>query len=385
MTTIFEAWSDQPWINAGAAVRVSLVCFGHGSGARLDGMPVAKINADLTGHSRNLDLTQAKKLPESAGIAFQGPTKVGAFDIPGELARLWLVQPNPHGIGNSAVLKPYENAKDITGRGTDSWLIDFYRVSEPEAALYEAPFDYVAQHVKPKRAENNREAYRKYWWIHAEARPGLRTALVGRARYIATPRVAKYRFFVWLPAVVLPDTRLYAICRDDDITFGILSSRFHEAWALANASRHGVGNDPTYNVGSCFETFPFPSGLTPDIDPARYTNPHAGTIGKSAVELNELRDSWLNPPEWIDRVPEVIAGYPDRIVAKPSHQADLEKRTMTDLYNARPTWLDNAHKALDVAVAQAYGWTDYTPEMSDEEILRRLLDLNQRRASGEAA
>ncbi|MCC7327152.1 MAG: adenine methyltransferase, partial [Burkholderiales bacterium] len=71
---------------------------------------------------------------------------------------------------------------------------------------------------------------------------------------------------------------------------------------------------------------------------------------------------------------------PDRIVAKPGHEADLKKRTLTNLYNERPTWLVNAHVALDAAVARAYGWDDYTPAMADDEILRRLLALNLERA-----
>ena len=89
--------------------------------------------------------------------------------------------------------------------------------------------------------------------------------------------------------------------------------------------------------------------------------------------------------DWVRTPQEEKAGYPQRPVAKPGHEADLKKRTLTNLYNARPAWLDNAHKTLDAAVAQAYGWTDYTSEMPDEEILRRLLELNQRRASGESA
>ncbi len=219
----------------------------------------------------------------------------------------------------------------------------------------------------------------------------------GIRRFIATSRVSKHRFFVWLDTAVLPDSRLYAICRADDATFGILSSRLHLVWALANASRHGVGNDPTYNAGSCFETFPFPAGLTPadtagptealesgiilpPVAPER--RPVALAIAEAAHRLNALRENWLNPPGWVDRVPEVVPGYPDRIIPKPEHAAELKKRTLTNLYNARPAWLDNAHKALDVAVAAAYGWADYGPEMADEEILRRLLALNLARSAG---
>ena len=109
-------------------------------------------------------------------------------------------------------------------------------------------------------------------------------------------------------------------------------------------------------------------------------------IAAAAKRLNELRENWLNPPEWVDWVitpEEEKAGFPKRPVAKPGHEADLKKRTLTNLYNQRPAWLDLAHKELDKAVATAYGWTDYTAEMPDEEILRRLLALNLERAAGE--
>jgi hypothetical protein len=114
----------------------------------------------------------------------------------------------------------------------------------------------------------------------------------------------------------------------------------------------------------------------PDSAPAA-----AKLITKATRKLNQLREYWLNPIEWADRFSEIVPGYPDRIVAKPGHEAALKKRTLTNLYNARPAWLDNAHKALDAAVAAAYGWVDYTPAMPDEEILRRLLVLNLERAA----
>ena len=112
-------------------------------------------------------------------------------------------------------------------------------------------------------------------------------------------------------------------------------------------------------------------------------------IAQAAKRLNDLREAWLNPPEWTERVPEVTplgmdkSPYPDRILPKPGHEKDLADRTLTKLYNLSPAWLDAAHKALDLAVAQAYGWTDYRGDMPDEEILKRLLALNLERA-GEA-
>ena len=112
----------------------------------------------------------------------------------------------------------------------------------------------------------------------------------------------------------------------------------------------------------------------------------AEKIATTAKRLNDLREAWLNPPEWTDRVPEVTplgmttSPYPDRILPKPGHEKDLAERALTKLYNARPAWLDAAHKALDEAVAAAYGWADYTADMPDEEILKRLLALNLERA-----
>ena len=113
----------------------------------------------------------------------------------------------------------------------------------------------------------------------------------------------------------------------------------------------------------------------------------AEAIARAAKRLNDLREAWLNPPDWTQRVPEVIplgmtaSPYPDRILPKPGHEKDLADRTLTKLYNARPAWLDGAHQSLDVAVAAAYGWADYSADMTDEEILKRLLALNLQRAA----
>lgn len=103
-----------------------------------------------------------------------------------------------------------------------------------------------------------------------------------------------------------------------------------------------------------------------------------------------LRDSRLNPPDWTERVPEVVplgmatSPYPDRIVAKPGFEKDPAQRTLINLYNARPAWLAQAHATLDAAAAAAYGFADYTAAMPDDEILRRLLALNLERAGAAA-
>jgi hypothetical protein len=397
-TCIFDAWSDEPWVNDGAAVRVSLVSFGWGECCFLNGEKVEGINAEL---SNATDMTLAKPLPENANSSFEGTKKYGDFDISGELARQWLRQPNPHGKPNSDVVKPWRNGQDLTGRPSDTWIVDYEaKTTEADAALYELPFAYLVSHVKPARLQVSNEITRRLWWLHERTRVSMRAALNGLPRYIATVRVSKHRFFVFLDKSELPDTRLNVISRADDASFGILSSRIHEVWSLANASMHGVGNDPTYNAKSCFETFPFPAGLTPQDTASQQTrrlasgavvpdvpSKAAESIAEAAHKLTTLRDNWLNPPDWTQRLPEVVplgmatSPYPDRIVPKAGHEKELSDRTLTKLYNARPAWLSTAHAALDAVVATAYGWTDYTAEMADEVILQRLLALNVERSS----
>ena len=236
------------------------------------------------------------------------------------------------------------------------------------------------------RSKNNREAYAKFWWRHVEPRPTLTKKISTAQRFIVTPEVAKHRIFVWLRPPILPDHKLQVIAREDDTAFGILQSRFHELWALGVGSWHGVGNDPRYTIGTCFDTFPFPDGLTQNLPASGYqSDPRAQAIAEAARELVEARDRWLNPPDLVERVPEVVPGYPDRIVPQDAKAAAILKdRTLTKLYNQRGTpegaWLDNLHRALDEAVAAAYGWP---ADLSDDDVLARLLALNLDRARSE--
>ena len=381
---IFDAWSDEAWVIDGAAVRVSLVCFSylddeHRPEIRLNGQTVDEIHADLTGKQggTGIDLTQAVRLPANLRIAFMGDTKGGRFDIPGELARDWLRLPaNPDGSHNSDVLKPWINGRDVTRRPAGKWIVDFgWVMHEEEAALFEAPFEHVYEHVHPVRQRNRRDSYRTNWWRHVEPRPRMWGALDGLNRYIVTPTVAKHRLFVWQDTRVCPDHQLIVIARDDDVTFGILHSRFHEAWSLRLGTWLGQGNDPRYTPTTTFETFPFPDGLSPDLPADDYADdPRAVAIGEAARRLVELRDRWLNPPEWVEWVEEPVPGYPMHPVPRDEAAAkELNARTLTNLYNARPQWLSDAHAALDAAVATVYGWD---AKVSEDDALRELLALN---------
>ena len=342
---IFEAISDKDWVLEGAAVHISIICFDDGTDTdrSLDGTPVSEINSDLTA---GIDLTRAQRLTANSGMAFQGVSKVGDFDISESTALAMIREHNPHGRPNTEVIKRWVNGADITQRPRNLWVIDFGTdMPEDEAALYETPFEYLAANVKPQRMQNNRSRYAEFWWIHAESRPGMRKAISPLQRYIGTSITAKHRFFSWLPATSLPSNLVIAIASDDDYMFGVLSSKIHTHWAVTMGTQ--LESRPRYIVSACFETFPFP----------RPTEEQRETISAAAAELNALREGWLNP-----------AGV---------SATELRKRTLTNLYNQRPTWLDNAHARLDAAVAETYGWP---ADLPDAEILERLLALNLERA-----
>ena len=338
---IFTAISDKDWLLDGAAVHISIICFDDGTDTdrSLDGAPVSSINGDLT---VGTDLTQARRLTENAGIAFQGIGKVGDFDIPASVAVEMIAKPNPHGRPNSEVIKRWINGIDITRGSRDVWIIDF-GVDMPmtDAALYEAPFEYVKEKVMPTRVKNKMHWRAENWWLHGYPATTMRQALAPLSRYIGTPKVAKHRFFVWLTADMLASNLIIAIANDDDYVFGVLQSCIHITWALAVGSQ--LEDRPTYTPTTCFETFPFP----------RPTEEQREAIGAAAAELNSQREGWLNPP----------------VISAP----ELRKRTLTNLYNKPLTWLTNAHAKLDAAVADAYGWP---ADLPDAEVLERLLALN---------
>ena len=381
--SIFDAWDDEQWVVKGVAVRVSLICFGadtDGQQPYLDGKQVKRIGSDLV--ASQSDVTTARRLTENKGIAFMGDTKGGAFDVPGDLAREWLLLPlNPNGRPNSDVLRPWMNGMDLTRNPSGRWIIDFgWEMSEHEAALYELPFQFALKTICPDRVARQSRGYAKAWWRHERPRPEMWRAIGNSSRYVATPTVAKHRLFCWVDAAVCPDHQLIVVARDEDVALGILHSRFHESWALRLCTWLGVGNDPRYTPSTTFETFPFPEGLAPNVPAAEYADdPRSIAIAEAARRLNELREAWLNPPDLVERVAEVVPGYPARMVpVSPKAAVILKRRTLTNLYNERAAWLANAHRDLDEAVASAYGWP---MDIAEEKVLTRLLALNLERAA----
>jgi type II restriction/modification system DNA methylase subunit YeeA len=393
---IFEAWSEKPWVIDGAAVRVSLICFSsvkESVPARLNGVEVARINPDLTSDA---NVSSARRLRENANRSFIGMQKSGPHDIEGEQARQLLVEPiNPNGRPNSDVLRPYINGLDIVRRPRDVWIIDFDNLPPREVSLFEGPFELLKKLVESYIEEQKQKLrdkgrpdlaqsfdYRRDWWRLWRPRPELKAALKDLNRAIATAEVAKHRVFVWMDTRIRPDKNVTVVARDDDVTFGILQSRFHLSWSLRLGT--SLEDRPRYTPTTTFETFPFPQGMSPNLPAKGYANdPRAIAIAKAARHLDGLRNKWLSPPELVRIEPEIVSGYPDRILPKDAQAAvTLKQRTMTKLYNASPQWLADAHRDLDAAVATAYGWPT---DISEEDALAKLLELNLARDGADAA
>jgi len=366
-TVLFDVWDDEAWVLKGAAVRVAMVSFGRparAGGVMLNGVSVDAILSDLTPNDgeQGVDLSSLVRLQANTNLAFQGVVPRGevnrsekrrrglpdaSFLMSETEAQNMLRLSNPNGRSNIDVLKRYLVGDEITTRLLNRWIVDFNVMTECEAAQYEAPFEYIMP-VKLHRAVMNQAQALTFWWRHWNSRPKMRQALQPFSRYIATPRVSKHRLFVWQPVEVLPDCQVVAIAKDDDVTMGILHSRFHELWSLRLGTFLGVGNDPRYTPSTTFETFPFPPNLQPTLSSAELE--YAGaSIAKAARNLLQARENWL--------IGDSVG----------------DPRTLTILYNRKPKWLMDAHLQLDRAVAESYGWES---NISDNEVFRMLLALN---------
>lgn len=369
---IFMAWSDKEWVLDGAAVRVSIVAFAKSADSPwLDGASVAHITSNL---STQMPTAEVAPLRENRKIAFQGPVKVGDFDVSLETARQLLATPNPNSKMSSDVLCEWLQGQAINQRVAPLWIVDFGEREIGDAAGYEAVFERVTALVKPSREKSSDKLRRTYWWRLGRSGRDFRTAVGPADRYLASCQTAKHRIFVWARADTLPAQTVIAFARSDDYIFGVLHSSVHELWALRMGTQ--LESRPRYTPTTCFETFPLP--WPPGKEPSG--SPLAQAIAQAAKDLNEQREQWLNPPAWIDAIAKKIDAQDDfadvaavsgeearrliresAIMAAAAKDPKLKKRTLTNLYNERPTWLRLAHRRLDEAVLAAYASVDPTP------------------------
>ncbi|MFS8070663.1 MAG: class I SAM-dependent DNA methyltransferase, partial [Byssovorax sp.] len=276
---IVFALPNHPWVDSSEAadVRIAMTVGEHaerqGERARVglvvneteDGdvrmafSETARIGADLRA---GISLVSVKPLRSNGGLSSPGVQLYGSGFIvePDEAAEL---RANDKRRG-SRVVRPYRNGRDIMAHSRDCYVIDFFDLTEDQAARANpAAFQRVLDRVKPERDQNRRAAIRDKWWRFGWERPVWRNAAANLQRFIVTPETAKHRAFTFLDAEVLPDNKLWAFALDDALFIGLFSARAHVVWALAAGGRLGVGNDPVYNKTSCFDPFPFPV-CTPD-------------------------------------------------------------------------------------------------------------------------
>lgn len=345
--TIVDAISSQDWPGL-ANVDVSIVNWIDDTrldgAALLDGVEIEEpIAASLRPWS--LAVERADRLPANEGFAFYGPIPGGTgFVLTAEEAEALLER---HGDDWRQVIRPYLVGDDILSRpnhGASRFIIDFGFRSLEEAVAFGDALDIVRERVKPQRDRVRRRAYRENWWRFSEPIREMRAALAGLDRYIAGPAQGKRIQFTWVDAWTCPSNLTTVFSFDDNYSMGILSSRAHRAWAIAQAST--LEDRTRYTTTSTFDTFPWPTS-SPDEQKA---------ISEAAEIMIGIRDSLC-----------------------------LENGLgLTDLYNLEEDGafkdLRRAQVALDQAVARAYGWPPNT--VDDEEMNRRLLALNLQIVSG---
>lgn len=328
------------------------------------------INSDLTIGS---DVTSAATLKANEGLSSPGVKLHGPGFIVTRQEAEHLGLKRRKGLDH--YIREYRNGRDLTARTRGSMVIDLFGL-EAEQVRQEYPevYQHLLTTVKVDReteaqrsGSKDAKAYARDWWLFGKPRQELRPALRGISRYIATAETTKHRIFQFLDKAILPDNMLIAIATDDAVNLGILSSQIHVVWSLRAGGWLGVGNDPRYSKSRCFDPFPFPD---------------ANNIQKQTIRL----------------IAEELDAHRKRVLAEHSHL------TLTGLYNVleklragvRPNDLDDKdrttfddglvliikelHDKLDVAVAEAYGWP---ADLSDDEILARLVALNKERVEEE--
>ncbi|MDB6035716.1 MAG: hypothetical protein JWM16_6054 [Verrucomicrobiales bacterium] len=377
--SLLFAIPDHPWVDTaeGAAVRIAMTVGTRGDlkGELLtvtseqpepDGSEKiyfksqqGKIFADL---SLGADVSSCVELRANGRLAYRGMQLIGSGFI------VTLQEAKNLGFGKTKQLepyiRPYRNGKDLNDTPRGALVIDLFGLSIDDVrGRFPDLYQHLLTTVKPERDANNRESYRKAWWVHGEPRKDLRSALAGLPRYVATVETSKHRTFQFLGEDVLPDNKLVIFALHDAFFLGVLSSRIHVTYSLAAGSWLGVGNDPVYAKSRCFDTFPFPVCIEPAKD----------RIRKLAEELDAHRKHvqtkhGLPLTGIYNTLEKIRTGEKLTDKDKQIHEKGLV------------SVLKQLHDDLDAAVVAAYGWPG---TLTEAEILERLVALNAERAAEE--
>jgi len=328
------------------------------------------IHADLT---VGADVGSTVALQSNHSICHDGVKLHGRGFIitPEEAAHLGLGKR----IGLNEYIRNYRNGRDLAHRPRGVMVIDLFGLSSDSVRdRFPEIYQHLSTTVKPERervaatsSSNDVKAYAREWWLFGKPRPEFRFAATGLARFIATVDTARHRVFQFLTAQIICDDKSVLVASDDAFILGTLSARTHLVYSLRAGGWLGVGNDSVYTKTKTFDPFPFPD---------------ANNIQKQIIR----------------GIAEKLDAHRKRVLAEHAHL------TLTGLYNVleklragtKPDELDEhertifddglvlimteLHDNLDIAVAEAYGWP---VDLSDDEILAKLVALNKERSAEE--
>ncbi|MBN9445113.1 MAG: class I SAM-dependent DNA methyltransferase [Bosea sp.] len=327
------------------------------------------INPDLT---VGVDVSGAVGLKASAWLASRGMSLHGAGFIltPAEAEALGR-EKRP---GLEHHIRHYRNGRDLTSRPRGVMVIDLFGLSADEVRTrFPEVYQHLLARVKPERdaqyrrsPTNDARSYAEQWWLFGKPRPELRPALEGLPRYIATVETAKHRVFQFLDASILPDNKLICMGLDDALHLGLLSSRVHEIWYLGNAGKLGVyERDAVYVKSRVFDPFPFPDTTDALQDEIRAVAEELDTHRKA----RQAEHPHLTLTQMYNVLEKLRAGTP---LDAADERINAEGLVLI---------LKELHDRLDALVFRAYSWP---AELSDEEVIGRLVTLNKERAAEEA-
>ncbi|MEG4516034.1 MULTISPECIES: DNA methyltransferase [unclassified Microcoleus] len=380
---LFFAIADHPWDQEGAAVRIAMTAaelktFNHTT-AKVgyvlnetevgipediaDNLSIKFIHVEqiLSNLDSGANLISTHKLRANQNLSSKG-MMLGSQGFIVNHKQLELLEYSS--ISLPSVIKHYRNGRDLIQPKSDIFIIDLFEITEQEVRVqYQKIYQWILERVKPDRITNNRKAYRDNWWIFAEARAKIRPAINSLARYIATPRTTKHRFFTFLDKDIFPESEVIMIALDDAYFLGVLSSKIHVIWALAAGGDLG-GNTPRYNNSVCFDPFPFP-------DPT-------DTQKQTIREVGERLDSHRKRVQATH--PEVTITGMYNLLEKLRKGEPLNDKDKAFNQKALVSTLKQIHDELDAAVFAAYGWE---ASLTDDQILENLVTLNAQRAEEE--
>lgn len=380
--SLLYAIPDHPWVDTlfGAAVRIGMTVAARGNRpgrlltikseskekSEAEGKVVTfdhKIGKVLADLKIGADILGCKKLQSNAKLGYMGVIPHGEGMVV-SLETAKRISPKTE-IPNE-LLRLYCNGRELIFGEITRYAIDAFPMSEAELrATAPSVYQWLYDNVRPVRAANRDKDLREKWWLHRRSNQDMRAALGALDRYIATVETSKHRTFSFMQREVLPDQKLRVAALDDGWQLATLSSKFHTMFSDAAGGRLGVGNDPVYNGTRCFDPFPFP-------DMTESQKAHLRALGEE-LDTHRKHKQAAHPKLTLTQMYNVLeklrAG--ETIGGKDKEIYDQGLISI----------LRDLHDQIDAAVAEAYGWP---ADLSDEDILLRLVALNRERAEEEA-